>query len=127
MDYLHAAGVLQHAHDPGDHLLAHELSVVAISQGVEQAKWLAAASEDRFLMNIGRPQRFGTQYRNDNSEGEWHIYQVHPEVTDAVRHALNVSPLFQAQAQTKKMNIKLSAEPEGGNIIKGEGIGSDGG
>jgi hypothetical protein len=49
---------LQHSDAADDFLLAHELCVAAISKGDARAKWLAAASEDRFLMNIGRPQRF---------------------------------------------------------------------
>ncbi|HKO61752.1 MAG TPA: hypothetical protein VJV03_11375 [Pyrinomonadaceae bacterium] len=63
-DYYHAALILQHGTVPEDFLLAHEFCVVAISKGKndKHTRWLAAASEDRFLMNIGRPQRFGTQY-----------------------------------------------------------------
>src|SRR5262245_14914618 len=60
-DYYHAAMILQHAEAPEDYLLAHELCVAAISKGNSEAKWLAAASEDRFLMSIDRPQRFGAQ------------------------------------------------------------------
>ena len=59
-DYHRAAMVLQHAQTPEDYLLAHEPCVIAIFKGVD-ARWLAAASEDRFLRSIGRPQRFGTQ------------------------------------------------------------------
>src|SRR5215813_1593170 len=55
-DYYHAAMILQHANTPEDYLLAHELCVVAISKGNTDGRWLAAASEDRFLMNIDRPQ-----------------------------------------------------------------------
>lgn len=58
-DYFNAALLLQHSDKSEDYLLAHELCVVAISKkrGVES---LAAASEDRFLKSIGRPQRFGS-------------------------------------------------------------------
>src|SRR5688572_29825013 len=65
-DYYHAAMLLQHGDAPEDYLLAHEFCVVAISRGKNDSgtRWLAAASEDRFLMNIGRPQRFATQYRS---------------------------------------------------------------
>ena len=42
--------ILQHGGEPEDYLLAHELCVVAIGRGEERAKWLAAASEDRFIM-----------------------------------------------------------------------------
>lgn len=50
-DYYHAAMILQHGTVCEDYLLAHELCVVAISKGEERAKWLCAASEDRFLMS----------------------------------------------------------------------------
>src|SRR5262245_4013054 len=48
-DHYHAAMVLQHGRAPEDYLLAHELCVVAVSKGEERARWLAAASQDRFL------------------------------------------------------------------------------
>lgn len=56
-DYYHAAMILQHGVEPEDHLLAHDLCIVAIGKGEEKAKWLAAASLDRFLIGIGREQR----------------------------------------------------------------------
>jgi hypothetical protein len=51
-------------------LLAHEFCVVAIMKGKNdrETAWLAASAEDRFLMNIGRPQRFGTQFRSEGTE-----------------------------------------------------------
>jgi hypothetical protein len=61
-DFYHAAMILQHAVDADDYLLAHDLCVIAIAKGEERAKWLAAASLDRFLLAIGRQQRFGTQF-----------------------------------------------------------------
>src|SRR5215468_10074149 len=61
-DYFHAGMILQHGKTPEDYLLCHELCVAAVfkSGGDEKpdwlssAKWLAAASEDRFLVHIGR-------------------------------------------------------------------------
>ncbi len=102
-DYFHAAMILQHASTPDDYLLAHELAVVAISLREEGAKWLAAATEDRFLMNIGRPQRFGTQYIANNNQ-PLHLYQVSPGVTDGLRRALNVTSLAQARQREAEMN-----------------------
>lgn len=67
VDYYHAAMVLQHASSPDDFLLAHDLCVIAISKGEGKAKWLAAASMDRFLVSIGRSQRFGTQFQSKKS------------------------------------------------------------
>ena len=104
MDYYHAAMLLQHAHEPESYLLAHELCIVAVSKGVEQAKWLAAASEDRYLMNIGRPQRFGTQYLADPGGKNWSLYSVDPEFSDGMRRAFNVPTLSEAQAYSEEMN-----------------------
>ena len=100
-NYYHAALILQHSSVAEDHLLAHEFCIAAISQGVDMAKWdvlwLAAASEDRFLMNIGRPQRFGTQYRSEGPGGAMTLYNVDAEVEDTLRSAMNVPPLLQAK------------------------------
>jgi len=107
MDHYHAAMILQHAHEPDDYLLAHELCIVAVGKGVEQAKWLAAASEDRYLMNIGRPQRFGTQYRIDGTDGKWSLYDVGEGMADGVRRDFNVPPLYEAQEYAEKMNAEV--------------------
>ncbi len=92
-DYYHAAMVLQHGDTPGDYLLAHEFCVVGISKGESRAKWLAAASEDRFLMMIGRPQRFGTQYLSVGADSAFQLYKVDSDVTDKLRGMLDVPPL----------------------------------
>jgi len=104
-DYFHAAMVLQHSEIPEDYLLAHELCVVAISKGEKQAVWLAAASEDRFLMNIKRPQRFGTQFHKESS-GPWQLYTVDSGVTDALREAMGVRSLAKAREREAEMNQK---------------------
>lgn len=96
LDYFYAAMVLQHSPNTEDTLLAHEFCVVAVSQGIEAAKWLAAASEDRFLHRIGRPQRFGTQL---------HL-AVSPDVEDSLRVALNVPTLLEAQARAEEISEK---------------------
>lgn len=104
-DYYHAAMVLQHAGAPEDYLLAHEFCVVSISKGDERAKWLAAASEDRFLMGIDRPQRFATQFRSVGSS-PMRLYQTDDVVTDELRRALNVPTLAQAKERETRMNSK---------------------
>jgi hypothetical protein len=111
-DYYHAAMVLQHAEVPEDFLLAHELCVAAISKGHEKAKWLAAASEDRFLMNLGRPQRFATQYRADPMpDGPMALYKVDSGVTDSLRAALDVPPLAKAQERLEEINRVFGRTP----------------
>lgn len=106
LDYFHAAMVLQHSSSADDYLLAHEFCIVAISLGAEQAKWLAAASEDRFLQKIGRLQRFGTQWRKDSPDGPWLPGIISPEIEGSLRAALNVPSSLEAQAQMEEMNAK---------------------
>ena len=106
-DYYRAAMILQHAPTAEDALLAHELCVVAISRGESSAKWLAAASEDRFLMRIGRPQRFGTQYHAAKLGEPVRLYKVEPGVTDALRGALGVPTLAQAREREAEMSRRF--------------------
>ena len=102
-DYYHAAMVLQHATSPDDYLLAHDLCVIAISKGENKAKWLAAASMDRFLINIGRPQRFGTQFQSKRSFKPPMLVSVDPSVPDALRKELDVPTLEEARKKEAEM------------------------
>ncbi len=107
-DYYHLAMVLQHSHIPEDFLLAHELCVVAIGKGHAPAKWLAAASEDRFLMNINRPQRFGTQYRGEKAKEDFRyfLYKTDDGMTDELRKQFNTPTLQKAKEREAEMNEK---------------------
>jgi hypothetical protein len=67
-DFYHAAFVFQHGGAPDDYLLAHVLAMAAMERGHSEAGWIAAATLDRYLQNIGRPQVFGTQYRSPPGE-----------------------------------------------------------
>lgn len=105
-DYYHAAMILQHGDAPEDFLLAHEFCVVAIVKGKNDrdTRWLAAASEDRFLMNINRPQRFATQYRAEPITAPFRLYTVDEGVTDELRSALSAPSLAKAKAREAEIN-----------------------
>ena len=104
-DFFNAALILQHGNTPEDYLLAHELAVVAISKkpGLNS---LAAVTEDRFLMTIGRPQRFATQYRTEGPNQPYRLYKVDPAVTDELRRLMMVPSLAEAQAREAELNKK---------------------
>ena len=53
-------------------------------------------------MRLGKPQRFGTQYRLD--AGKWVLYAVDPAVTDEERQRWGVPPLAQARRRADEMN-----------------------
>jgi hypothetical protein len=61
-DFYHAAFVFQHGEGAPDHLKAHALAIAAAARGYGAASWIAAASLDRYLIDKGEPQIFGTQY-----------------------------------------------------------------
>jgi hypothetical protein len=104
-DYDCAATVLLHGDAPEDFLLAHEFWIVAISMGKNDKETLslAAASEDRYLMNIGRAQRFGTQLRSEGT-GPIELYRVDPGVTDGLRHVMLGHSLAEIKARVAEMN-----------------------
>lgn len=106
-DYDCAATVLQHGQVPEDFLLAHEFWVVAIGMGKNDRETLsmAAAAEDRYLMNIGRPQRFGTQLRSVDN-GPITLYPVDAGVTDELRRLMGGHSLAEIKARVADMNKK---------------------
>ena len=106
-DYYRAALILQHSQEPEDFLLSHEFCVIAIIKGKndKDTKWLAASSEDRFLMNIGRPQRFGTQFRSEGN-GPILLYNVGPGVTDEMRRLMGLHSLAESKAHEIEINKK---------------------
>ena len=107
-DYYHAALILQHGRVPEDFLLAHEFCIVAISKGKNDryTRWLAAASEDRFLMNIGRPQRFGTQYQAYPANAPYKLHKVDEGVTDELRRQMSTPTLAEAKQREVELNKK---------------------
>jgi hypothetical protein len=70
-EYHFAALVFQHSSSPEALVLAHVLAVTAIIQGDSSAKWLAAATLDRYLQNDKQPQVFGTQFLRHGDNMQW--------------------------------------------------------
>jgi hypothetical protein len=98
--------ILQHSSEADDYLLAHEMCIAAVAKGEMNAKWLAAASEDRFLMKIGRKQRFGTQYEPADEPGKFRLAPTDPQVTDDLREVLGTPSLAEAKATANRFDKK---------------------
>ena len=95
-DFYHAALIFQHGEASKDFQKANELARKAMEMGDERAKWLFAASLVRWLLSVGKPQKFGTQFIQ-NSQGEWEVVQpLDASVTDEERAKYNVPPLSKA-------------------------------
>ncbi len=56
------------------------------------ARWLAAASKDRELMALGKPQLYGTQFKR-GADGKVVRWPVDPSITNAERARWHVDPI----------------------------------
>jgi hypothetical protein len=84
-DFSDAALIFQHGQTPEEFLFAHVLAVEALIRGDSADKWLAAATLDRYLQAVNRPQVFGTQYPGDKAAGNTPKPQVDPHVMNIQR------------------------------------------
>jgi hypothetical protein len=110
-DYYHAAMVYQHGQTPDDYLLAHVLAVDAISLGSKDARWLSAATLDRYLRSIWQPQIFGTQFYGEPLVQE----PINPSIVgDKIRAVVCVVPIAEQQKIVEE--VKHGAELRGSSI-----------
>ena len=101
-DYHYAALIFQHGDKPSDYKKANELAKKAMEMGEERAKWLYAATLDRWLLSTDKPQKFGTQFKK-NRKGHWELAQpIDGSLTDEERREHNVPPLAEALKLYKK-------------------------
>jgi hypothetical protein len=106
-DYYAAALVFQHGETADDAKLAHSLATVAtrIAPNEKKYRWLAAASWDRYMMRLKKPQWFGTQLVRDKATGNWILYAIdEAAVTDAIRTEHGVRTLAESKERISKMN-----------------------
>lgn len=101
-DFYHAAFVFQHGRTPEDHLLAHVLAIVAVARGRSDATWIAAATLDRYLQDIGQKQIYGTQFGWRQGAPVTQDPYDRTLVSDALRKATGV-PVQAAQEERRKM------------------------
>jgi TonB family protein len=102
-DFYHAAMVFQHGSDSADFRRAHELASRAERMGHAPARWLAAASLDRWLLSTGQPQRYGTQF-NEVDGRTWLSPMDTLALTDAERSRAGARTLDQTRAYLARVN-----------------------
>jgi len=73
-------------------LMGYYLAVQAANKGHEKSRFLAAAAYDRYLVNSGQLQKYGTQYVTD-SLGVMTMYPIDSATSDSERVAWDVLPL----------------------------------
>jgi hypothetical protein len=101
LDLYRAAVIMLHGTDPKDFLTAHRLAVLSAVNGHRPARWLAASSLDRYLMAMGQPQIYGTQFEHNSEENK---YQLRLPIEDNrllswEKRFLNVPPVSERLQQ----------------------------
>lgn len=100
-DVFFVAFLFQHGQKSEDYMKAHTLALEAEKRGVEEAKWLSAATQDRYLVSIGEPQIWGTQFIK--TEKGWQYATPLEDdavsgITDEMRQRKNI-PVRNSQIQ----------------------------
>jgi len=103
-DLYHAAMIFQHGNCPEHFKLANLLAEKALERGSDAARWLYAATLDRYLMSQGKPQKFGTQFVTAGSNGIWKLYDCDPTTTDEERARYKVPSLAFQRQKLEKLN-----------------------
>jgi hypothetical protein len=99
-----AAVIFQHSHQPDDYLLAHTLAIIAISKGDTDSIWIAAASLDRYLMAIGKPQVYGTQFMTPPAQHATQEPYNKSLISDDLRRALHVPSQADQEIRRKQFD-----------------------
>ncbi|MDE2490217.1 MAG: hypothetical protein KGM24_05180 [Elusimicrobia bacterium] len=73
LDLYRAAVIFLHGAEPKDFLTSHRLATMSALSGHRPARWLAAASLDRFLMSMGLPQTYGTQFEHSEEDNRYQL------------------------------------------------------
>lgn len=105
-DYYCAAVVFQHGDQVSDFELAHALALISttLDPAPEAPRYMVAATWDRYLMAMGRPQWYGTQYIRGET-GVWTQYTIDKSaVDDESRQRLAVPTLAEALAEIAHLN-----------------------
>lgn len=110
-DFYRAAFVFQHGTTADDFLKAHILAIAAVAKGNPDAAWIAAATLDRFLQNLGKPQVLGTQFRTDADRRTTQEPYDRLLVPDSIRQALAVPVAAKQEQQRLSYESAARAQP----------------
>ncbi|MBI4060527.1 MAG: hypothetical protein HY403_03770 [Elusimicrobia bacterium] len=103
-DLYHAAVLFLHGAEPKEFLSAHRFATMASINGHRPARWLCAAALDRFLMAIGLPQTYGTQFEHGEDDNR---YQLRLPIDDSTvlhfeKRFFGVPPVVERLAQLNR-------------------------
>jgi hypothetical protein len=105
-DFYHAAFVFQHGQTADDYLKAHLLAMIAMARGKPGAVWIASATLDKYLQNIGKPQVLGTQFMTPKDGPVTQEPYNRSLVSDSMRKALRVPSLSEQEDERQEYTAK---------------------
>jgi len=100
-DYYIAAWLLNHGETVAEIWQAHTLAKKAAELGLRRARWLAAATFDRWLMYQGKPQKYGTQLVPDGKRQR--VWDVDPTTSDIERAEWDVPSLAEMEKHLARL------------------------
>ena len=106
-DYYRAAHIMNHGDAVDDARNAHLLAMQSTELGHRPARWLAAATYDRWQMYQGKPQKYGTNYVYDGIRDR--LWDVDPKTTDEERAKWDVPPLAEQLRKAQEANLYKTA------------------
>ena len=92
-DYKRSALIFQHGNIPEHFYQAFVWARTALRMGDESARYLMSLTTDRFLVNSGYKQLFGSQAMKPNDSACWCLYPVESSFTDEDRLAQKAKSL----------------------------------
>lgn len=112
-DYLRAAYIFQHGEAIDSIRVALAMSSMAsyMDSSLKEARWLMAASWDRLMIRMGRPQWYGTQFNRIGEHGAYSIEPIDQIITDSDRAAFFVPPLAEMRKHLEEFN-SASSQPK---------------
>lgn len=105
-DFHHAALVFQHGNSPEHYYQAWFFATRAVALGDKSAGWLIPRAIDRYFLNTGYKQLFGTNtvtpslWDEDNKAEYFCLWPVEEGVSDVLRAKYEIPKLADKRAQT---------------------------
>lgn len=104
-----AAMIFQHSDELADIKLGYEWAMRAAREGYRPARFLAAASIDRWLMYQGLPQKYGTNIVPDGRRQR--VWDVDPAITDEDRAEWDVPSLAEMEERARQVTAEEPMPP----------------
>lgn len=104
-DFYNASLIFQHGKDSTDYLKALNFMKKSIELDSTINKRLFAAITDRYLLSVGKPQIYGTQFQKLGIDEPWVLGNIDTtKISDKERIKLGIGTLAEQRKKAEKLN-----------------------